>query len=45
MSAFLENNPMYVILIINLIIWAGIFGYLYTMNKKMRTLIKEKQEN
>jgi CcmD family protein len=31
-------EPIYVVLIINLIIWAGIFGYIFHINKKVNDL-------
>ncbi len=38
MYDFLETNSMYVVLLIVLIIWVGIFGYLRTMNKQIKNL-------
>ncbi len=32
---FLSANSLYVVLLIVLICWAGIFGYLYRLDKKM----------
>jgi CcmD family protein len=43
MYVFLENNSFYVVLLINLIIWVGIFGYIFSINKKVNSLLKEKQ--
>jgi len=43
MSNFFEGNPWYVILLINLIIWAGIFGYASVLKKKAKVLLKEKK--
>lgn len=34
-------KPVYVVLIINLIIWSGIFGYLVVTNKKVAELKKK----
>ena len=34
-------NPVYVVLIINLIIWLGIFIYLFSTDKKVRMLKKQ----
>ena len=34
-------KPVYVVLIINLIIWSGIFGYLVVTNKKVSELKKK----
>ena len=38
---FLEKNSYYVVLIITLIIWAGIFGYLISMDKRIKKLEKK----
>jgi len=38
MYEFLETNSMYVVLLIVLIIWVGIFGYLKSMDKQMKNL-------
>lgn len=45
MSNFTETNSMYVVLIISVIIWIGVMGYLYTLDKKVRSLISKKSEN
>lgn len=45
MGNFIETNSMYVVLIISVVIWIGVFGYLYTMNKKVRSIISKKSEN
>jgi len=42
MYTFLENNAFYVVLIVNLIIWAGLFGYLFSLNGKLNKILKEK---
>lgn len=42
MYEFLENNAFYVVLVVNLIIWVGIFGYMFSMNKKVNALLKSK---
>ncbi len=34
-------QPIYVVLIINIIIWTGIFSYLLTTDKKIKTLKKK----
>ncbi len=31
-------QPVYVVLIINLIIWAGIFGFMFNTDKKISSL-------
>ena len=38
---FLETNSMYVVLFIVLVIWIGIFGYIWKMDKKLNKLEKE----
>lgn len=35
---FLETNSMYVVLLIVLIIWTGIFGYIWSMDKRIKKL-------
>ena len=39
---FLETNSMYVVLFIVLIIWIGIFAYLWGLDKKLKKLENEK---
>lgn len=39
---FLETNSMYVVLLIVLIIWIGIFGYMWNLDNKIKKLEKEK---
>jgi CcmD family protein len=38
---FLEKNSYYVVLIITLIIWLGIFLYLFRLDKKVKKLEQE----
>ncbi len=38
---FLETNSMYVVLLIVLIIWIGIFAYLWGLDKKVKKMEKE----
>ena len=40
MMEFLEKNSYYVVLIIMLIIWAGIFAYMMSMDKRVKKLEK-----
>ncbi|MBS1516545.1 MAG: CcmD family protein [Bacteroidetes bacterium] len=35
---FLETNSLYIVLLIVLIIWVGIFGYLRSLDKKIKKL-------
>jgi CcmD family protein len=39
---FFEDNPFYVVLLITLIIWAGLFFYTMRMGKKIKNLEKLK---
>jgi len=41
---FLENNSYYVVLIITLIIWIGIFWYLFRLDKKIRRMESQTAE-
>ena len=34
-------EPIYVVLSIILIIWVGIFGYMFYINKEVKTLMKK----
>ena len=38
---FLETNSMYVVLLIVLIIWIGIFVYLWGLDKKVKKMEKQ----
>ncbi|MBX7042875.1 MAG: CcmD family protein [Ignavibacteria bacterium] len=38
MYDFLETNSMYVVLLIVMIIWIGLFGYLRSMSKQLKKL-------
>ncbi|HMS63650.1 MAG TPA: CcmD family protein [Ignavibacteria bacterium] len=38
---FLETNSMYVVLFIVLIIWIGIYGYIWSLDKKVKKLETE----
>lgn len=35
---FLEMNSIYIVLIIVLIVWLGIFSFLYSLDKKVKKL-------
>ncbi|MDR3627017.1 MAG: CcmD family protein [Ignavibacteriaceae bacterium] len=37
----LDKNAIYIVMIIVLIVWAGIFLYLYNLDKRIRTVEKE----
>jgi len=45
MYEFLEKNSLYLVLIIALIIWVGIFAYLYKLGKRIKNLEKKLKEN
>ncbi|HEY5125029.1 MAG TPA: CcmD family protein [Ignavibacteria bacterium] len=42
---FLELNAMYVVLLITLIIWTGIFLYLFKIDRKISRIEKENKES
>ncbi len=43
---FLNENSLYTVLLIVLVVWGGIFSYLYRLDKKVKDLensLKDKQ--
>ncbi len=38
---FLKNNAIYIVMIIVLIVWTGIFLYLYNLDKRIKSIEKE----
>jgi len=42
MYDFLEKNAMYIVLLIALIIWIGLFFYMFRLDKRIEKLEKEK---
>ena len=40
---FLQNNAIYIVMIIVLIVWAGIFFYLLNLDKRLKTIEKENE--
>ncbi len=38
---FLQNNAIYIVMIIVLLVWAGIFFYLNNLDKRIKTVEKE----
>lgn len=38
---FLQNNAIYIVLIIVLIVWTGIFFYLFSLDKRIKNVEKE----
>ncbi|MEJ2195775.1 MAG: CcmD family protein [Ignavibacteriaceae bacterium] len=41
MESFLSNNAIYIVMIIVLIVWAGIFFYLLSLDKRIKSVEKE----
>lgn len=39
--SFLENNALYIVLIIVLIVWTGIFGYVLGVDKRLQKIENE----
>ncbi|MFA5404482.1 MAG: CcmD family protein [Ignavibacteria bacterium] len=42
MYDFLEKNAMYIVLLIALIIWIGLFFYMFRLDKRIKKLEKDK---
>jgi CcmD family protein len=38
MYEFLEQNSIYVVMLIVLMIWAGVFGYIFRVDRKVKEL-------
>ena len=38
MFEFLNQNPLYVVLVVVLVIWAGIFSYLWRLENRLKKL-------
>lgn len=38
---FLENNSIFIVMIIVLIVWAGVFLYLFNLDKRIKKVEKE----
>ena len=41
MEDFLSKNAIYIVMIIVLIVWAGIFFYLFSLDKRIKNVKKE----
>ncbi len=41
MGEFLAQNALYIVLIVVLVVWLGIFGYLNRIDSKLKKLEKE----
>jgi len=44
LESFLSNNAIYIVMIIVLIVWAGIFFYLFSLDKRIKNVEKELKE-
>jgi len=42
---FFANNAIYIVMIIVLIVWTGIFSYLFSLDKRLKKIEKEVKEN
>lgn len=42
---FLEYNSLYIVLIIAVIIWIGIFFYIFRLDKRVKNLERKNNEN
>jgi len=38
---FLQNNAIYIVMIIVLIVWVGIFFYMFALDKRLKNIEKE----
>jgi len=38
---FLQDNAIYIVMIIVLIVWIGIFFYMFALDKRLKTIEKE----
>ena len=38
---FLQNNAIYIVMIIVLIVWTGIFLYIFNLDKRLKNIEKE----
>jgi CcmD family protein len=38
---FLEKNSIYIVMVIVLIVWTGIFFYLFNLDKRLKNVEKE----
>lgn len=41
MEQFLSDNSIYIVMIIVLIVWAGIFSYMISLDKRIKKVEKE----
>ncbi|MBI2420196.1 MAG: CcmD family protein [Ignavibacteriales bacterium] len=43
MNEFLSQNALYIVLIIVLIVWTGIFGFMWSLEKRLTKLEREQK--
>ncbi|MDP3150784.1 MAG: CcmD family protein [Ignavibacteria bacterium] len=41
LEEFLSKNAIYIVMIIVLIVWAGVFGFLFALNNRIKHIEKE----
>jgi len=41
LEEFLSKNAIYIVMIIVLIVWAGVFGFLFALNNRIKNIEKE----
>jgi len=41
LEQFLSHNAIYIVMIIVLIVWSGIFSYLFSLDKRIKKIEKE----
>jgi CcmD family protein len=41
LEQFLSQNAIYIVMIIVLIVWAGIFGYMFSLDKRIKKVETE----
>jgi len=42
---FLENNSIFIVMVIVLVVWTGIFAYLFNLDKRLKGIEKEIEED
>jgi CcmD family protein len=40
---YLTQNSLYIVLIVVLVVWSGIYGYLFRIDKKLRQLERKSE--
>ncbi len=41
MSEFLSQNSLYIVMLVTLVVWFGIYGYLFRIERRIRDLEKQ----